>query len=496
MLSNITWFVLNIMVGLWYTPYLIANLGVAVYGLVPLASTITSYLSLLTDGFNSAVGRFLQIELARDDTKAANRIFNTSVTGALTILGLIVPITFVVSSLAPRIFDVPAGHEQDAQWLVMLTMLSFGVTFLSSSFAVSSFSSHRFDLRLVLNVLRLAVQNGAVVALFMAMRPSLWQVGIGIFLSALVYLVGHYTLCRKLTPHLRLIPGLFDLTQLKEMLKFSGWVLVNQIGAHLFLSIDLVVVNLVFGAFVAGRYGAVLIFSALLRALVGTISAVLDPIVFTLYGQNNQAGLIRFVQMTVKFMGLAIALPIGLIGGFAKPLLTMWLGPEYADLSWLVVVMVSHLCINLAVVPLFPIQVSTNHVRLPGIMTLVMGMVNAFLAVALALWSGWGYMSIAIAGAIVLTTKNAIFTPLYNAHILRVPWWTFQISLVKSTLAWFGVFLLSYWAASTFVLHSLLELAIAGSLIGCLYLVIILLIGMNKQERLYLLQTVRARIAK
>ena len=87
MISNITWFVLNIIVGLWYTPYLIANLGVAVYGLVPLASSLTNYLSLLTDGFNSAVSRFLQIELAKEDVEAANRIFNTSVAGALTIFG-------------------------------------------------------------------------------------------------------------------------------------------------------------------------------------------------------------------------------------------------------------------------------------------------------------------------------------------------------------------------------------------------------------------------
>ena len=496
MLSNLTWFVLNIIVGLWYTPYLISNLGVAVYGLIPLASSLTNYLSLITDGFNSAVSRFLQIELAKDDTQAANRIFNTSVAGALTIFGLIIPIAFLVSSFASKIFDVPVGNERDAQWLLLLTMLSFGITFLSSSFAISSFANHRFDLRLVLNIVRLFIQMGILVLFFTVMVPQLWQVGIGIFLSAIIYLVGHYIICHRLTPYLKIKFGLFDISRLKQMLRFSGWVLVNQLGAHLFLSIDLIVANLVFGAAIAGRYGAVIIFSSLLRALVGTISAVLDPIVFTLYAQNNHSGLARFCNITVKFMGLAIALPIGLIGGLAKPLLVIWLGPEYADLSWLVVVLVSHLCINLAVVPLFPIQVSTNHVRVPGLMTLFAGLTNAALAVALAMWSGWGYISIAISGAIVLTAKNGIFTPLYNAQILHLPWWTFARSIAASVIAWLGVFLVSFYVSKNFVLTNLLQITFASTIIGGFYLLVVLSLGLTGSERNFIREEVGKRIGR
>ena len=496
MISNIAWFVLNIIVGLWYTPYLIANLGVAVYGLVPLASSLTNYLSVITDGFNSAVSRFLQIELAKEDVPAANRIFNTSVAGGLSIFGLIIPIAILVSIFATKIFDVPLGHEQDAQWLVLLTILSFGITFFSSSFAISSFANHRFDLRFILNIVRLSVQTGILVILFSVFPPQLWQVGIGIFLSALFYLLGHYLLSKKLTPFLKINFKLFDIPKLKQMLKFSGWVVVNKLGALLFLSIDLIVANLVFGAVISGRYGAVLIFPTLLRSLVSTISAILDPIVFTLYAQGNLSGLARFCKTNVKFMGLVIALPIGLIGGLAKPLLIVWLGPEYGDLSWLVVVLVSHLCINLTVVPLFPVQVSTNHVRVPGLMTLFAGLANAALAVSLALWSGWGYISIAISGAIVLTAKNGIFTPLYNARILHLPWWTFFRSIAASVLAWLGVFLVSFWVSKNFVLNNLFQIALAGTIIGGLYIIVVLAIGLSGDERNFIKEEIRKRFGR
>ena len=496
LLSNLTWLVINMVTGLWYTPYLIAQLGVAVFGLVPLANSVTNYFAILTDGYNSAVNRFLQIELGRDDTRGANRVFNTSITGAGTILALIVPTGIVVSWLAPKIFHLPAGYERDLQWLVLLTILAFGLTFFSSSFAVSSFATHRFDLRLGLNVVRLTVQMGTVVLLFALLAPNVWQVGLGIFLSALVYLAGHYRLSRRLTPQLRIKPSLFDGVQLKQMLRFSGWVLVNQAGAQLFLNIDLIVANLVFGAFVGGRYGAVIVFSGLLRALVGTIDAVLNPIVLTLYSQNNLSGLARFSSLSVKFVGLMIGLPIGLICGLAKPLLTLWLGPEYADLSWLLVILVCHLCINLAVIPLFSVQVATNHVRVPGILTLIMGIANACLAVALALWSGLGYLGIALAGATVLTAKNGLFTPIYNARILGLPWWRFLKDLLATTFATLLVSGVTYRISTSRQLTTWAQLALVGAMIGSLYLVAAYFLAINPQERALIQFEFRRRLGR
>lgn len=373
---------MNVVFGLWYTPYLIAHLGVAVYGLVPLASSVTNYLALLTDGFNSAVSRFLQIDLARDDTQAANRTFNTGVAGGLTIFTIIIPIALLMSWATPRIFHVPAGYEHEAQLLVLFTMLAFGTTFLSSSFAVSSFAFHRFDLRLYVNIFRLAGQVGSLIFLFTFISPRLWMVGIGIFVSSVFLILGHGVVWQRLTPFLKIQFKLFDLSRLKELLQFSGWVLVNQAGTQLFLNIDLIVANLVFGAYVAGRYGAVLIFPVYLRMILGTLSGFITPMVFTLYAQDNLARLERFCNLAVKFTGLAMALPIGLICGLAKPLLTLWLGPGFSDLSWLVVILVSQLCINLTVVPLYPIQQAVNRVRLPGIVTLATGAINAGLAVS------------------------------------------------------------------------------------------------------------------
>src|SRR2546425_10565905 len=81
LVANVGYLGLSMLVGVWYVPFLVKHLGAAAYGLIPLASTLTSYMSLITLGLNAAVGRSLTIALEQGDDERANRIFNTSLWG-------------------------------------------------------------------------------------------------------------------------------------------------------------------------------------------------------------------------------------------------------------------------------------------------------------------------------------------------------------------------------------------------------------------------------
>ena len=92
----------------------------------------------------------------------------------------------------------------------------------------------------------------------------------------------------------------------------GGWVFIDQIGALLFLQIDLIVVNLLFGATSAGEYAIVLKWGNLLRTIAGVLGGVLTPIILTYYAKEHTEKLIRVTKSAVKLMGLTMALPIGL----------------------------------------------------------------------------------------------------------------------------------------------------------------------------------------
>ena len=71
--SNITYMMATILVMFWYVPFMIQHLGVAAYGMVPLANSLIMYISIITEGLDTAVNRFLTIDLNRADERAAIR---------------------------------------------------------------------------------------------------------------------------------------------------------------------------------------------------------------------------------------------------------------------------------------------------------------------------------------------------------------------------------------------------------------------------------------
>lgn len=95
--SNIVYFVINIIIGLKLVPYFVDTLGLAAYGLIPLATSITSYVTLIIDSLNTSISRFLTIDLQRSDIARANQTFNTALFGTLAIVLILIPIVLLVS---------------------------------------------------------------------------------------------------------------------------------------------------------------------------------------------------------------------------------------------------------------------------------------------------------------------------------------------------------------------------------------------------------------
>lgn len=437
--SNVLYVTLNAVVSLWLTPYLVKHLGVAVYGLVPLANSVVSYMTLLTQGLNTATGRFLTIEVVRGDNRAANRTFNTALFGMTSISVIVIPLVVAIAIVAPVVFKVPADHEGDARWLFFLVGSGFVVGVIGSCFSVSAYALNRFDLSNLILIVQMFVRVLMVIAFFCILSPQVWQVGGATLAGALVGFGFQVLVWRILTPQLHIQAAEFDRSMLPKLVDMAGWVTLNTLGALLFLQIDLIVVNAVFGAEMTGYYGALLQFSVLLRALATALAGVLSPHMTARYTQGDVWGMVRVSRQAIKLLGLAVALPVGLLCGLAQPFLGIWLGPSFQSLDVLLVVMLGHLCVNLAVVPLFSVQIAANRVRWPGILTAVLGLANLGLALAWAKWGGIGVIGVAAAGALVLTAKNLVYTPLYCAKITDQPWWTFLPSIGYGAAVALGV---------------------------------------------------------
>lgn len=483
LISNAALFGFNILVGLWYTPYLLHHLGTAAYGLIPLVTQITSYLTVVTATLNSATGRYITIALEQNKNEEASRYFNTSFFGTGLLVLLLMPLAAWATLNLGSIIIFPPGQETQARWLFVCTVGGFFLGTLQSPFGVSCFCRNRFDLQNTISLIQQVARIGVVVAFFSVVTPQIWQVGVAALVAMCLGWGWSIRLWRKLTPTLSISISHFCRASLKDLFSTGGWMTINNIGAILYFGIDLLVVNRMFGPDAGGRYAAVAQWSALLRTLAVVIVGLFGPTLLYYYARHDINGLIVYGRRAVKFMGLLMALPIGVICGLSTPLLQTWLGPEFTDLSWLMSLMTIHLSVTIATYPLFGIQNATNRVRMPAIVTLAMGAGNLALAIFLAGPMGWGLYGVAAAGAIALTAKNLVFTPLYNAHILHLPlnaflWEILPITLTTLGTAATGKLLAAAWDASSWP-----RLIAAGAAISIGYAAIAYWFLLNREER-------------
>ena len=483
LIANIGYFLVSIVIGILLVPYFLSSLGVAAYGLIPLAASITGYVAIVVQSLNSTVSRFLTVDLQRNDFAAANRTFNTSFFGLLVVIALMMPIVFVVSWYVPVIFNVPAGEETGAILLVLCASIAFFISTLSGTYTVQLFAYNRLDLTNVVNIVSILFQVGLIVLFFSLWGPSLIFVGSAYIGAAIIESVIAIILAKRVCPHLCLSIRSFDRSRIKDLAEMGGWLLLGQIGTLLFLQIDLIVVNLLFGATSAGEYAIVLKWGTTLRTIAGVIGGVLTPIILTYYAREHTENMIRVAKSAVKLMGLSMALPIGLVCGFAPQLLTVWVGARYAFLAPLMILLTVHLMVNLAVVPLFAINMAYNKVRIPGIVTLIMGIFNFTLAVILALFSGWGYYGVAAAGAIVLTFKNAVFTPWYATKVLGIGVHTFTRAIFPGVIAGLLLTVFGTFLGSVLPLNRLIPLVTIGGILALLYIFLMWMIGLSASER-------------
>lgn len=485
LLANLGQLGLSLAVGVWYVPFLVRELGHAAYGLIPLTAALTSYMVLVTSGLNQPVARYLTIELEREDHHRANLVFNTSFWTNLGLsLLLLLPALLGVAYVG-RLVRIPPGYEAGARWLFAGTAAAFLLNQVKTPFAVSAFCRNRLDLQNLATVSETLTRVGLILLLFTLGTARIEYVGAAILAGTLVSMAMMIYQWRVLTPTLLVAPSLFDWTMFRDLFTTGGWATVSQLGAMLYLNIDLIVANRLFGADLGGTYAAVLQIPYLLTSLAFAVGGIFPPTTYQLYARGDMGSLVAYLRRSIRFLGLVMALPIGLICGFSEPLLRLWLGPSFSSFAPLLVLMTVYMCLTVAMYPLYAVPMAANRVKAQGLVTLAVGVGNLALALFLAGPLGWGLYGVAAAIGIAMMLRYVVFIPLYAAHILKQPFGTFwrgTLPIVMTTAAVVGLarLVLLRWPITNW-----LELALAG---GAVSLVVATAVyaGLAPEERIAL----------
>lgn len=328
--------IINMVLSLYSSRLVLNILGVDDYGVYSLVAGVVSMLSFLTNSLVGSTQRFLSVSQGKGNMERLKEVFNNSLILHIA-LGFIVAI--ILFALTPFIFDgflnIPNGSVEVAKELYILVVLMVYISFIASPYRALLVSHENIVYTSIIDVLDGILKVGLVLLLPYIPINKLLAYGL-IMLSIqsfnliafMVYSHLKYDECSW--PKLRL----FSLSYVKELSKFTGWVVYSSVCITLRNQGLAIVLNKIYGTAINAAYGIGMQISGMVSFISSSFQNAIAPQLMAAEGAGDRNRMLALAEIQSKASFLLLAM-IGIPVMFEMPtLLKLWLVnvPDYTVL--------------------------------------------------------------------------------------------------------------------------------------------------------------------
>jgi len=331
-LLNLVGQVLPLAVGVATIPVIVPALGEERFGLLGLMWAVLGYFSVLDFGLGRATTKFVAQFAAQGDEGALQRVATLAVasqTGIGVLAGIV--LAAMVPLVVETVLQVPAGLLGEARSSFLLLALSVPFVVLSLSLRAILEAIQRFDL---VNLIRTPSSVAVFLAPAIAAPLGVKLPGI-LLLLLLVRLIACWVTwmaVRRAMPWFRwdLVPSW---RALRPLLSYGGWVSVSNVVSPLLTYLERFMLGSLTGLVAVTYYTAP--YEGVTRLLIipASLATALFPALSTPHGRVGDGDARRLLAGSVRYLLLALAVPIALLVAFPGEILQTWLGPAFAAQS-------------------------------------------------------------------------------------------------------------------------------------------------------------------
>jgi O-antigen/teichoic acid export membrane protein len=335
-LLNLMGLVVPYLIAFLAIPFIIRWLGIERFGILSLVWVIFGYFGLFDLGLGKSTTKYIAEALGKEEHEKIPQYLWTAVFLQLAI-GLVSFLLLFLCAplLAEHVMRIPPQYITETKTTLRLVAVSLPIMFVTSSFRGVLEASQRFDfvnaVKIPVSILFYALPLiGALIGL------NLPGIVILLVLSRLAGLLAWLIICLRVHPILRSRPS-FHKGALHPLFSFSVWLIISGIVYTVTSSVDKFLigslVSLKAVSYYSGPYEAIM----RLGVIPGSLSMVLFPAFSFLSAGNNQAKTEKLFARSVNYLLLSTAPIFLVLIFFARPLLRLWLGSEFAENSTIVV---------------------------------------------------------------------------------------------------------------------------------------------------------------
>ena len=470
------------------TPYLLSRLGVDVYGVIPLIAGVAAYGVLISVGLGTALNRYATYHLASKDIEQTSRYVSTALFSLLLLCFLMLVPVGMISYSFPRIFQVPEENHAAAKILMLICGLDVLLMTATSPLDVAYYARQKFYLRSLFHLISALFRAAVILLLFEFLGSSLVFVGFGAVALTVPVACSRIICFRILLRGVKISIKLWNRASLKDLFGFSFYVVISQISTMIFLSTDVILINLFIGSSEVAIYSLAAKWIVFLRGTTNSMASVLTPAVTIFDARQDSIGLKTIMLSGTRYIATWLCLPTILLVIYAVPLLQTWVGNEGQGAVTILWILASPTMFTMGTITTSVILTGLGKVNITAWVSLAAAIVNIGLSLFLMLSCKMGAMGVALATSMVLVLKDGFFIPLYTCRVCRISPQRYYGSFLRPILA----ILPSICVASGFVLFinlqgwgRLISTSIIVSLPFLLFVYMFVMIG---DERRRLLQ--------
>ena len=474
--------ILNVLVGLLYTPYMLRMMGQSEYGLYSLVASVIAYLTILDFGFGNAIVRYTAKFRVEGKITEQYEMF-----GMFFLLYIIIGFIAFVVGLGlffnvETFFGLTMTFEElhKARIMMLFLIVNLAVTFPLSIFGSIITAYEHFVFPRLVNIIRIVINVVVMIGLLKMGYKAIAMVVLQTVLNILTLIINYYY-CRRVLK-VKVLFRNFQWNFLKEVSIYSFWIFLNVIMDRIYWSTGQFVLGAFEGTAAVAIFAVAIQLGNMYMQFSTAISTVFLPKVTGMVARNDSPKEISelFIR-TGRIQYSVIALILTGFIVFGRDFINIWAGPNYGIAYPITLLFFISLTIpliqNLGII----ILQARNQMKFRSLLYIVIAIFSLMFQIVLAKQHGGIGCAVAIAGALFI--GQGIIMNIYYQKEQGLDVGRFWKEIIKMSVVPLVVCLGSMYLLHYVVLDSWFSLSLAVIIFMLIYLPLFFGFSMNQSER-------------
>ena len=321
-------------IGLLTSRYILDALGVSDFGLYNVVGGIVTLMSFLNIVMISTTYRFIAFELATPGEDNVIKVFNISrlIHIFLAFFVLILAFTFGIYYIK-NFLNIEVGKLNDA--LFVFTFSVFGIFFsiITIPFQGLMVAKEKFNITAIVEILRALLGFLIVFFLINYSGSKLRLYSVLIALVNIIPSIIYYLYCKKYYSELIKWKLQKEKEKYKEMIKFSGWIMLGAGASVGETQGTALIINSFFGTILNSSFGIASQVNSFVKMFSQSLGQAVVPQITKSYSTGNNDRVEELVIYTSKYSFFMMLLPVIPLLLETDYILQLWLNivPVYTN---------------------------------------------------------------------------------------------------------------------------------------------------------------------